>query len=163
MSRPDGIELGEFNDARKGLTPSPSLTREGNELVALFWREKVEFSITEICRELRRNATNAELVFWEMVRNRQVMGYKFHRQYPIIFECDDERRFFIADFYCHALRLVIEIDGGIHETQKDYDKLRSVILSDLGYRIIRFSNSDVLEKKEKVVNTLEDAFLELTS
>lgn len=112
-------------------------------------------NITEICRDLRRNSTPAEKAFWLVVRNRQFKGFKFNRQYPIIFEYDDEKRFFVADFFCHELRLVVEIDGGIHETQKDYDTLRSAIISNLGFQIIRFPNTDVLKNTELVLGELE--------
>lgn len=115
----------------------------------------MDISIKEVCRNLRRNATSAEKVFWQTVRNRQIKGYKFNRQYPIVFEIDDVKRFFIADFYCHQLRLVIEIDGGIHEKQKDYDELRTTIINELGLQVIRFSNIEVLDEIKVVVEKLE--------
>lgn len=90
------------------------------------------------------------------------MGCKFNRQYPIVFEIDDIRRFFIADFYCHQLRLVIEIDGGIHEKQKDYDKLRSAIINRLGLNVFRFDNKDVLNGIDVVVEKLEKIIEQLT-
>ena len=122
----------------------------------------MDMSITEICRHLRRNSTPAENAFWLVVRNRQIKGYKFNRQHPIVFEYDDERRFFVADFYCHELRLVIEIDGGIHETQKDYDALRTEIISELGMHVLRFTNTDVLGKIDVVVKGLESVMDQLT-
>jgi len=90
------------------------------------------------------------------------LGCKFNRQYPIVFEIDDIRRFFIADFYCHQLRLVIEIDGGIHEKQKDYDKLRSAIINRLGLNVFRFDNKDVLNGIDVVVEKLEKIIEQLT-
>ena len=114
----------------------------------------MEVSIKEVCRKLRQNSTPAEKLFWKTVRNRQIKRYKFNRQYPIIFEIDDIKRFFVADFYCHQLRLVIEIDGGIHKTQKDYDELRSVIINKLGMQVYRFSNIEVLNKIDVVIRKL---------
>ncbi|MDA3812710.1 MAG: DUF559 domain-containing protein, partial [Candidatus Cloacimonetes bacterium] len=81
--------------------------------------------ITQVVRELRKKETLAEKKFWELVRNRQISGKKFRRQYPITFEWNDKIRYFVADFYCHECKLIIEIDGGIHELQKDYDILRT--------------------------------------
>jgi len=78
-------------------------------------------NITQVVRELRKEETLAEKKFWSFVRNRQINGMKFRRQYPISFEWDDQIKHFIADFYCHEFKLVIEIDGGIHEQQKNYD------------------------------------------
>ncbi len=122
----------------------------------------MDVSIKEVCRSLRKNSTLAEKVFWQTVRNRQVKGCKFNRQYPIVFEIDDVRRFFIADFYSHQLQLVIEIDGGIHETQKDYDKLRTVIINKLGFEVFRFSNSEVLNEIDVVIKKLEKIIEQLT-
>ena len=55
----------------------------------------------ELCRELRKRSTRSELLFWQKVRNRKVLGKKFLRQYPIFFMYMDKKTFFIADFYCH--------------------------------------------------------------
>ena len=101
-------------------------------------------------------------MFWQAVRNRQIKGYKFNRQYPIVFELDNIRRFFVADFYCHQLRLVIEIDGGIHETQKDSDKLRTTIINRLGMNVFRFPNIEVLNEIDIVVEKLEKIIEQLT-
>ena len=123
----------------------------------------MDISIKEVCRTLRQNSTPAEKVFWQTVRNRQIKGYKFNRQYPIVFEIDNNRRFFVADFYCHQLRLVIEIDGGIHETQKDYDELRTTIINELGMQVFRFSNTEVLNEIDIVVEKLEKIIDELSN
>ncbi len=122
----------------------------------------MEISIIEICRELRKNSTPAEKLFWQTVRNRQVKGYKFNRQSPIIFEIDNIKRFFVADFYCHQLQLVIEIDGGIHEKQKDYDKLRTSVIKVLGMNIVRFTNQEVLNNIDDVVEKLENIIDQLS-
>ncbi len=94
---------------------------------------------------------------WERVRRKQVNGIKFYRQY-IIEHADilGVKAFFIADFYCHPQKLIIEIDGDIHLTceQKKYDKERSEVLREMGYRIIRFTNQEVLENWEEVQERL---------
>ncbi|MFH1852430.1 MAG: endonuclease domain-containing protein [Candidatus Neomarinimicrobiota bacterium] len=118
-------------------------------------------NITQTCRDLRKRSTPAEKAFWQTVRNRQFRGLKFNRQYPILFEYDTDKRIFIADFYCHQLQLIVEIDGGVHEQQKDYDTLRTVILNNLEYKVIRFSNHDILNKLDQVLKRLGD-FIELT-
>jgi len=110
--------------------------------------------IIETARNLRRQQTQAEKVFWEKVRSKRFKGLKFRRQHPIEFEYYGQIRHFIADFYCPELGLIVEIDGGIHEQQKGYDKLRTEILNNLDYRVIRYSNSDVLEKIDEVMQKL---------
>lgn len=72
-------------------------------------------NIFEKATQLRKNMTSAEKMLWERLKNKQVLNYKFRRQHPLAN--------FIADFYCHKAKLIIEVDGGIHETaeQKEYD------------------------------------------
>ena len=122
----------------------------------------MDIAIREVSRSLRKKSTPSEKVFWQVVRNRQILGYKFNRQYPIVFEIDDIKRFFIADFYCHQLKLVIEIDGGIHETQKDYDELRTKIINHLGMQVYRFSNEEVLNDIDIVIRKLEGIIKKLS-
>ena len=108
----------------------------------------------ETARELRKRNTVAEDAFWQMIRNRRFLDLKFKRQFPIEFDYEDRKRFFIADFYCHEKKLVVEIDGGIHESQKEYDELRDEIMNIMGLKIIRFSNLKILNNLEKVKNSL---------
>lgn len=115
----------------------------------------MSFSVTEICRYHRTHSTPAEDAFWQAVRNRQVLNKKFNRQFPVYFEFEDEKRFFIADFHCNEYKLIVEIDGGIHETQKDYDKLRTHILKKLNYTVIRFKNEEVLNNIDQVLKKLK--------
>jgi len=99
--------------------------------------------------ELRKNMTNSEKLLWEKIRNKQLNGYKFRRQHTI--------SNFIADFYCHRVKLVIEIDGGYHnnEEQKEYDIGRTVELNELGITVIRFTNSEVENEIEKVIEAIK--------
>jgi very-short-patch-repair endonuclease len=103
------------------------------------------------CRELRKNQTKAEVLFWDKVRNRQFRGLKFYRQYPLFFDLLGKETFYIADFYCHEKRLVVELDGGIHEKQKKQDKLRDDVIDFLGIKVLRIANKDVFENIDKVV------------
>jgi very-short-patch-repair endonuclease len=70
--------------------------------------------IKQATRNLRKSQTTAEQTFWEIIRNRKILGKKFLRQYPIIYKWRGKQKFFVADFYCHENRLIIELDGGIH-------------------------------------------------
>ena len=96
---------------------------------------------------MRRNMTLAERCFWNAVRANKFMGYQFRRQQII--------HGFIADFYCNDLNLVVEIDGGVHELQKDYDKLRDYIINQHGIKVIRFSNEDVINHGDQVMDRLK--------
>ena len=104
------------------------------------------------CRELRRQSTSAERLFWEKVRNRQFLGLKFYRQHPFFFSVSDHETFAIADFYCHEKRVVIEIDGQIHNEQEEMDAARSDVLNACGVSVIRFTNKEV---EEDMAGTLE--------
>ncbi len=109
----------------------------------------------ETARQLRKNSTETEKIFWEAVRNRKINKEKFNRQFPIFFEYENENRFFIADFYCHKKKLIIEIDGGIHEQQTNYDEMRTAIINELGVKVIRFNNVDMKNNLNKVIQELK--------
>ncbi|HNW81698.1 MAG TPA: endonuclease domain-containing protein [bacterium] len=106
-------------------------------------------------RNLRNNQTGSEKIFWDAVKQRKIMDLRFMRQHPVTFLYDNRERFFIADFYCAKKRLVVEIDGGIHEKQKDYDELREYIIKSLGYKMIRFTNEEINHDLDNVVKKLE--------
>ena len=112
--------------------------------------------ITQTVRDLRKRQTKAEAVLWQALRNRQLDGMKFLRQHPIQFEIDDKKRFFVADFYCHQSRLVVEVDGGVHESQEEYDRLRTQIINILGIRVIRFSNEQVVNNIVQTLNQIRE-------
>ena len=107
-----------------------------------------------LCRELREGQTEAEDVFWQAARNRQILGLKFYRQYPIFFEYYGQERFFIADFCCVERKLVIEIDGKIHDYQKNYDALRTYLINIMGIHVMRFRNEDILKNLDEVIQAL---------
>lgn len=94
--------------------------------------------IFQNARSLRKNQTPAEQALWQALKGKQLKGFKFRRQHPI--------KKFVLDFYCHAVKLGIELDGKYHEdkTQQFYDKDRAEILEELGIEVIRFSNQAVL-------------------
>jgi len=108
-------------------------------------------TVREIIRNLRKKSTLAERIFWKAVRNRKIDRYKFLRQHPIRFVEDGKKRIFIADFYCDERKIVIEIDGPVHDRQKDYDELRTHVIERLGMRVVRFANDEV---EHDVINVL---------
>ncbi len=111
--------------------------------------------INRTTRVLRRKSTEAEEIFWLLVRNRQISDKKFLRQFPISYKLNGKRRFFVADFFCHQAKLVVELDGKIHEKQKAYDKMRDNILKNLGYQIIRIKNDELIENPSGTIEKLK--------
>ena len=107
--------------------------------------------IIETARALRRKSTPSESILWQKLRNRKLNGAKFHRQHAIKFIFDGRKRFFVADFYCSEHKLVIEIDGEIHDRQKDYDEMRTYIMNTHGIKVIRFKNEEVEYNCETVM------------
>ena len=108
------------------------------------------------CRELRKNSTNAEKMFWNKVRNHKFLGKKFYRQYPIFFDLLGKESFYIADFYCHEEKIVVELDGRIHDSRKNEDEIRTDVINNLGIRVIRFSNNEIERDINKVLNKLSE-------
>ena len=108
------------------------------------------------CRELRKNSTNAEMIFWNKVRNRKFIGKKFYRQYPVFYDINGKESFYIADFYCHESRLIVELDGSIHDFRKTEDEIRSEVINNLGIRVIRFSNNEIELNINNVLNKLSE-------
>lgn len=106
-------------------------------------RGPIELSFVERVRELRRHAAAAERTVWRLLRNRHMLGLKFRRQHLI--------RGFIVDFYCAELRLVLEIDGPIHDgiANSSYDEARSSWLEARGFRVVRLRSGDVSEAQLK--------------
>jgi very-short-patch-repair endonuclease len=103
--------------------------------------------ILEAARLLRENTTSCENIIWERLKGKQIYGIRFRRQHPI--------DIFIADFYCHEARLVVEIDGEVHNQQKDYDIGRTAEMGKYDILVIRFTNIQVLIEIEEVIRTIE--------
>ena len=102
----------------------------------------------EFSKSLRRNQTAAEKKLWQELRSRRCGGYKFRRQYII-----DE---YVVDFVCISKKLVVEVDGPTHEGREDYDQNRTEHIRKRGYRLIRFSNAEVLDETDAVVEGIFD-------
>jgi very-short-patch-repair endonuclease len=97
-------------------------------------------------RHLRKNLTDAEQKLWRHIRNRQIKGFRFRRQAPI--------GNYIVDFVCFEKKLIIELDGGQHSEQQEYDHHRSLWLKSKGYTVIRFWNNDVLNNIEGIMEVI---------
>jgi very-short-patch-repair endonuclease len=93
-----------------------------------------------LARRYRRQPTPAEAAAWLLLRGRKILGLKFRRQQVIAG--------FVVDFYCASLRLVIELDGGIHDdpVRAEYDLLRTQILSTLAIDVLRIRNDQICER-----------------
>ena len=107
-------------------------------------------------KELKRIPTEAESLLWEHIRNKQ-LGAKFNRQHVI----GD----YIVDFVCLKKELIVEVDGGYHDTaeQREADAYRSKELERMGYEVIRFNNDEVILNINNVLNRIEDRLLKIDS
>ena len=144
-------------------TPSPGTPGEG-------WGEgSKEFDFTELAmraprdtslrlrnfaRELRQDQTDAEKRMWGILRSRRLSGFKFRRQYPLAE--------YIVDFFCVRERFAVELDGGQHSepSATSYDEIRTRVLNDIGVRVTRYSDYDVLRTPDVVT---EDIYMRLTN
>jgi very-short-patch-repair endonuclease len=108
-------------------------------------------------RVLRKNMTPAESVLWEHLRRKALEGYRFRRQHPA--------GRFIIDFYCHPIRLAIELDGSVHDLpeQAEYDVGRTAELERLGITVLRFRNEEILQNIDFVIDTIQSIALSLES
>ena len=102
----------------------------------------------QIARGLRKSETEAEMALWARLRNRRLNGAKFRRQHPI--------GRYIADFYCHEMYLVIELEGSSHDPtdQKEYDAVRIRTLEDAGLTVLKFQNHQVLQDLPAVLDMI---------
>ena len=121
-------------------------------------------SIRDRVRRLRNEMTHHERKMWIILKNRNLLGYKFRRQHPIIAEISESghKSYYIIDFYCSELRFGIEVDGGIHREQKAYDNHRDRLLESLGITIIRILNEELDDPeivRQKLVEMIEHRFL----
>ncbi|TAL72302.1 MAG: endonuclease domain-containing protein [Bacteroidetes bacterium] len=104
---------------------------------------------------LRKNMTLAELILWKKLKDRKIINTKFRRQHPV--------DIFIVDFYCHEYKIVIEIDGEIHdnEVSAEYDLGRTRELETYGIKIIRFTNDQVIFNIDWVITKIHKMITEL--
>src|SRR4030095_7401545 len=112
----------------------------------------------QAARRLRQRMTVEEKLLWERLRAHRFKAFKFRRQHPIVYQVLEKRTsFYIADFYCGARKLVIELDGKYHEfaDQKQYDNARDKLMKEFGMKILRIKN-DELKDSERVLRKIEE-------
>ena len=110
--------------------------------------QSVSYEMRERAKKLRREMTPAEKILWKEVRANKLSGLHFRRQQII--------HGYFADFYCHQHELIVELDGGIHDLQKEYDAEREAHLIALGFRIIRFRNEEITNNLKAVLQKIVD-------
>ncbi len=112
-------------------------------------------TINQLARELRNNMTPSEKKLWALIRKRQVNGKKFLRQHPILHDkLNNQWRFIITDFYCAEKRFIIEMDGKIHDYQKDRDRNRDIICREKGLKVLRIKNEE-MKNPTKVIEKIK--------
>ncbi len=145
--KPEGevSNMPEEKESENELSPLLSGEGQGGEVS----KSEIPYQ-SEKARALRKSGTPAEEKLWQILRNRKVTNLKFRRQHPI--------GYFIVDFYCDEKKLIIEIDGSIHDVveNKEYDLNRQEELTAAGYKIIRFRNEKVLKNIEEVIERIKD-------
>lgn len=118
---------------------------------------KLDPQLLEFAKSMRTNATDAESLMWQLLRNKRFMNLKFRRQYVIAP--------YIVDFYCHELGLVIELDGSQHNMDDaiEYDAERTKFLEALDLQVVRYWNHDVLNHTNVILDNLWQTCSELKS
>ncbi len=147
----------DFNPVRAKMNlPSPSGRGVGGEGTKPVPRANapIPTQFLDFARQLRRQATDAESLLWRLLRGRQIANAKFRRQHPF--------PPYILDFYCHELKLVVELDGGQHneEVGRRRDAQRDEYLAGHGIRVLRFWNNEVLGETEAVLEAIYAAAVE---
>jgi len=115
----------------------------------VYFNTKVE--MLDNAHNLRMTSTKCENILWQKLRNRRLKGLKFRRQHAI--------NGFVADFYCHEVMLVIELDGKVHENteQKERDSNRTIELQKLGLKVFRVTNDEVMNNIDLVMERIANA------
>jgi len=143
LSLPGEREAGpHLSERRRG-------EKEGGERIEI--SPELERRMTDVARQLRQEATPSEDVLWQVLRNRQLDGFKFRRQQPI--------GPFVLDFFCAEARLAVEVDGPIHETQREADTMRQEMLESVGIHFIRVVANDVMNSLDTVLSQIRAALL----
>ena len=140
-------ELWFIDRAKPDQPSSPTLLPEGEGGRSRHYRGGYDFSgLVQRARELRKQQTPAEALFWEIVRDRQFLGLKFRRQH----QAGD----YILDFYCHEARIAVELDGPVHDKRKTKDAKRDAYLKSQGIKVVRITNHDLLNNPEQTLQRI---------
>jgi len=105
-------------------------------------RKRASAETRDRALQLRRDATAPERILWSVLGARKLGGLKFRRQHPI--------EPYIVDFYCASAKLIVELDGDSHDGREDYDQRREAFLRNLGFKVVRVSNDEVLNNLDGV-------------
>ncbi|MFT7031402.1 MAG: very-short-patch-repair endonuclease [Marinoscillum sp.] len=110
--------------------------------------------LKELARQLRNNSTKSEIKLWHFLKGKQLYGYDFHRQKPLLE--------YIADFYCYELELVIELDGYSHNFEEVIakDEIKQKSLEEIGLTVLRFADEEVLYDINNVIRSIEGYILD---
>ncbi|WP_242026155.1 DUF559 domain-containing protein [Limnothrix sp. FACHB-881] len=134
------------------LAPSPK-EGEGGQEAEMYWEisSVLRQRMREVARQFRKEPTASEAILWQALRGRKLDGRKFKRQQPI--------GAFIVDFFCAQERLVVEVDGGVHQNQQEADQQRQQLLESLGLRFVRVSSNSVEQDLSTVLSQIRAEFL----
>jgi very-short-patch-repair endonuclease len=131
------------------MTPLHNPPKSATMIVRRQYRSGYQVTgLVELARELRKKQTSAEGLLWQLLRNRQLLEFKFRRQHQI----GD----YVADFYCHEAQLVIERDGSVHESNEQWyhDRNRDAYMIAQGLRVLRLTNDRILNDTENVLEEI---------
>jgi len=122
------------------------MNKNGEKITYHYGAKKYTF---QTAKKLRKESTHTEKILWKILRSRKFNKYKFRRQHPV--------GRYVADYYCHQSKLVIELDGEVHEDeeQKYYDIERDKFMEEMGLNVLRIKNEDVTERLESVLELIE--------
>jgi len=117
--------------------------------------KKFDFKkIKKHAQELRANQTDSEKLLWKELRGRKLSGYKFLRQHQILYQGNLIRfNYFIADFYYSEKKVIIELDGPVHDLNQEYDQFRDTELQNRGIHILRIKNEE-LQNMNKILKRI---------
>lgn len=121
------------------------------------WRTDPDLweKLKPLARQMRTLATEAEESLWLQIRGQRLNRFRFRRQHAL------ER--FVVDFYCASARLVVEVDGPVHQYNQAEDEIRDQYLQSLGLRVLRFTNEEVLQNTQSVIGEIAGALSQLPS
>ncbi len=136
--------------------PAPLLSKERGVGSQDYWEipETLRKKMIEVARDFRKQPTPSEAIMWQSLRERKLEGLKFRRQQPI--------GNFVVDFFCAEQRLIVEIDGGIHEAQKDLDRQRQELLESLGLRFVRIPSERVEQDLPQALQIIKNSLTSST-
>ena len=114
-------------------------------------KDRMTSRLTNLAKTLRKRSTDAELILWQRLKARRLEGIKFRRQQPI----ED----FIVDFLSFEKRIIIELDGGQHAEDRQKDRERDKLLTEAGFKVLRFWNNEILENLDGVLERIQETCL----